>query len=162
MTTLASTLEAFFTQRLASQRNASPHTIASYRDTFRLLLVYVAATTGIQPAKLDFADLDAKVIAAFLDHLEAERNLTISTRNARLAAIHSLFRYASVRHPEHAQLIAQVLDIPTKRTKRATVTYLTRTEIDALLAAPDTTTRIGDATMPFSLSPCRPAYESAN
>jgi Phage integrase, N-terminal SAM-like domain len=82
----APTLEAFFTQRLVAQRNASPHTIASYRDCFRLLLGHVQITTGIAPTKLDFADLDAKVVAGFLDHLEAERNVTISTRNARLAA----------------------------------------------------------------------------
>ncbi len=143
MSALAPTLEAFFTQRLAAQRNASPHTIASYRDCFRLLLGYVQATTGIEPAKLDFADLDAKMVAGFLDYLEAERNVTISTRNARLAAIHSLFRFAAVRHPEHAQLIARVLDIPTKRTRRDTVTFLTRLEIDALLAAPDLSVRIG-------------------
>lgn len=143
MSALAPTLEAFFTQRLAAQRNASPHTIASYRDCFRLLLHYVRATTGIEPAKLDFADIDSKVVAGFLDHLEAERNVTISTRNARLAAIHSLFRFAAVRHPEHAQLIARVLDIPTKRTRKDTVTFLTRPEIDALLAAPDLATRIG-------------------
>ena len=143
MSALAPTLEAFFTQRLAAQRNASPHTIASYRDCFRLLLGYVQATTGIEPAKLDFADIDAKVVAGFLDHLETERNVTISTRNARLAAIHSLFRFAAVRHPEHAQLIARVLDIPTKRTRKDTVTFLTRPEIDALLAAPDLSARIG-------------------
>ncbi len=143
MSALAPTLEAFFTQRLVAQRNASPHTIASYRDCFRLVLSYVHTTTGIAPAKLDFADLDAKVIAGFLDHLETERNVTISTRNARLAAIHSLFRFAAVRHPEHAQLIARVLDIPTKRNRRATVTYLTRPEIDALLGAPDLSVRIG-------------------
>jgi integrase/recombinase XerD len=143
MSALAPTLEAFFTQRLAAQRNASPHTVASYRDTFRLLLAYVADTSGTPPCRLDLADLNAIVIGAFLDHLETDRKVTVSTRNARLAAIHSLFRFASLRHPEHAALIARVLDIPTKRTKRATVTYLTRPEIDALLAAPDPTTRVG-------------------
>ena len=143
MSALAPTLEAFFTQRLAAQRNASPHTVASYRDAFRLLLRYLAETTGTAPSKLDFADVDADAIGAFLDRLEADRGAAISTRNARLAAVHSLFRFAALRHPEHAALIARVLDIPTKRTSRATVTYLTRPEIDALLAAPDPTTRIG-------------------
>ena len=143
MSALAPTLEAFFTQRLVAQRNSSPHTIASYRDTFRLLLRYLAETTGTEPSKLDFADIDAGTIGAFLDHLEADRGAAISTRNVRLTAIHSLFRFAALRHPEHAALIARVLAIPTKRTNRATITYLTRPEIDALLAAPDQTTRTG-------------------
>jgi site-specific recombinase XerD len=143
MSSLAPTLEAFFTQRLAGQLNASPNTIASYRDAFKLLLGYVAATTGTPPYKLDFEDINAQVISGFLDDLETNRGASISTRNARLAAIHSLFRFASIRHPEHAQLISRVLDIPTKQTRHALITYLDRAEIDALLGAPDRATRIG-------------------
>lgn len=143
MTALAPTLEAFFTERLLSQRRASPNTIAAYRDAFRLLLVFVHKATGIQPAKLQLETLDASLIGAFLDHLEHERGVAISTRNVRLAAVHSLFRFAAMRHPEHSALIQRVLAIPAKRTDRELVSYLTRPEIDALLAAPDLRTRIG-------------------
>ncbi len=143
MTVLAPTLEAFFTDRLMAQRRSSPHTIAAYRDTFRLLLAYALETTGTPPAKLELSDLDAPLIGAFLDHLETDRGVAVTTRNLRLAAVHSLFRYAAVRHPEHAALIQRVLAIPAKRTDRGPISYLTRPEIDALLAAPDRTTRLG-------------------
>jgi site-specific recombinase XerD len=143
MTALAPTLEAFFTERLASQRRASPNTIAAYRDAFRLLLRFVQDATGTQPAKLQLENLDAPLIGAFLDHLEVERGVAVSTRNARLAAVHSLFRFAALRHPEHAALIQRVLAIPAKRSDRGVVCYLTRDEIDALLAAPDLSKRIG-------------------
>lgn len=139
MSSLAPTLEAFFTDRLARQRAASPHTIAAYRDTFRLLVGFAHQRTGKDPCRLDLADLDAPLIGAFLEHLEAERHNSVRTRNARLAAIHSLFRYAALRHPEHAALIQRVLAIPNKRHDRAIVTFLTQPEIDALLAAPDRT-----------------------
>ncbi len=89
MTALAPTLEAFFTQRLIAQRRSSPHTIAAYRDTFRLLLRFVQEATTTPPAKLDLHDLDAPLVGAFLDHLEADRGVAVSTRNARLAAVHS-------------------------------------------------------------------------
>ncbi len=115
MTTLAPTLQAFFTDRLVRQRQASPHTIAAYRDTIRLLLAFAAQQTGTQPSRLDIDDLDAPLIGAFLDHLETERGNSARTRNARLAAIHSLFRYAALRHPEHAAVIQRVLAIPPKR-----------------------------------------------
>jgi site-specific recombinase XerD len=95
------------------------------------------------PAKLGLEDLDGALIAAFLDHLEHERGVAVSTRNARLAAIHSFFRYAALQHPEHAELIQRVLAIPPKRTGRAQVSYLTKPEIDALLAAPDRRSRLG-------------------
>ena len=108
MSALAPTLEAFFTDRLVNQRDASPHTIAAYRDTFRLLLAFAQQRTGKQPSPLDLDDLDAPLISAFLDHLEHEARNSPRTRNARLAAIHSLFRYAALRHPEHAALIARV------------------------------------------------------
>lgn len=140
MSALAPTLQSFFTERLARQRQASPRTVASYRDTLRLLLSFVERETGKAPSALDIEDLDARVISAFLDHLEAERHNTPRTRNARLGAIRSLFRYAALRHPEHAELIAQVLAIPQKRFAKATVSFLTPAEPQALLAAPDLTT----------------------
>jgi site-specific recombinase XerD len=143
VTALAPTLEAFFTQRLAGQLQASPHTIAAYRDTFRLLLHHAQARTGKKPSQLDLADLDAPAISAFLDHLEHDRGNAIRTRNTRLAAIHSLFAYAALSHPEHAALISRVLAIPPKRFDRALVTYLTSAEVRALLAAPDQATRHG-------------------
>ena len=143
MTSLAPTLQAFFTDRLIAQRRASPHTIAGYRDTFRLLLGFAAARTGKRPCRLDIADLDATLVAAFLDHLEHERHNAVRTRNHRLAAIHSLFAYAALRHPEHAGSIQRVLAIPAKRFERNLVTFLTEDEVDALLAACDRTTWTG-------------------
>jgi site-specific recombinase XerD len=143
MTALAPTLQAFFTSRLIRQRQASPNTIAAYRDTWRLLLGYCSARTGKQPSDLQITDLDAPLIAAFLDHLEQDRGNSPRTRNARLAAIHSLFGYAALQHPEHAELIARVLAIPPKRFDKALVTWLAEDELDALLAAPDKTTWAG-------------------
>jgi len=143
MSALAPTLQAFFTDRLARQRHASPHTVTAYRDTFRLLLGFTQTRTGKAPCQLDLGDLDASVISAFLDHLERERANSARTRNARLAAIHSLFRYAALRHPEHAALIARVLAIPAKRHERALVGFLDPPEVDALLAAPDRSCWLG-------------------
>ncbi|MEI8334892.1 MAG: tyrosine-type recombinase/integrase [Chloroflexota bacterium] len=143
MSALAPTLQAFFTDRLIRQRQASPQTIAAYRDTLRLLLTFAARSTGREPSKLDIADLDAPLIGAFLDHLEAERGNSVRTRNARLAAIRSLFRYAALRHPEHAESIGRVLAIPPKRFARSLVTFLTEQEVDALLAVADRTTWTG-------------------
>ncbi len=143
MSALAPTVQAFFTQRLIRERNASPHTIAAYRDTIRLLLAFTAARCGREPSQLDIADLNADTVAAFLDHIQTERGNSARTRNARLAAIHSLYRYAALRHPEHAQDIQRVLSIPPKRTNRALVTFLDHDEVDALLAAPDTGTWTG-------------------
>jgi integrase/recombinase XerD len=143
MTTLAPALQSFFTDRLVRQRQASGHTIAAYRDTFRLLLTFAEHRTGSPPSRLRIEDLDASLIGAFLDHLEHDRGNSIRTRNARLAAIHSLFRYAALRHPEHSQSIQRVLAIPPKRFDRKIVTYLTDSEVVALLAAPDRTSWIG-------------------
>lgn len=143
MSLLAPTLEAFFTERLVTQKNASPHTVASYRDCLRLLLVYVHETSGVAPSKLDFSDLDAGVIGGFLEHLEHDRGLSVSSRNVRLAAIRSLFRFAALRHPEHAGLISRVLAIPAKRGERALVSFLVPAEVDALLAGPDRSRRVG-------------------
>jgi Phage integrase, N-terminal SAM-like domain/Phage integrase family len=143
VTAAAATVQAFFTERLARQRRASPHTIAAYRDTLRLLLAFAAERAATVPCRLGFADLTAPVITAFLDHCEQQRGNSIRTRNARLAAIHSLFGYAALRHPEHAADIERVLAIPPKRASQTIVTYLTDDEASALLAAPDRTTRTG-------------------
>ncbi|WP_421703756.1 tyrosine-type recombinase/integrase [Aliiroseovarius sp.] len=137
MTKLAPTLQAFFSERLIRQRQVSPHTIEAYRDTFRLLLVFVHRSKSIPPSKLDIDDLDASLISSFLDHLERDRKNGARTRNARLAAIRSLFRFAALCHPEHAATIERVLAIPSKRFDRRLVTYLHEEELTALLAAPD-------------------------
>ncbi len=143
MTAIAPTLQAFFTDRLMTQRQASPHTIAAYRDTVRLLLRYTQQCAGKNPADLDFTDLDAPLIGAFLTHLETDRNNSVTTRNTRLTAIHSLFRYAALHVPEHAALIARVLAIPAKRHDHPTVCFLTRDEISAVLSSPDTSSWTG-------------------
>ena len=143
MSALAPTLEAFFTERLIAQRRASSHTIAAYRDAVCLLLGFVEQQTGKAPAALDFEDLDAPRIGRFLDHLERERGNSVRTRNARLSAIHSLFKFAARRHPEHAGLIGRVLAIPPKRFERTIVTFLIDDEVEALLAAPDRTSFLG-------------------
>jgi integrase/recombinase XerD len=139
MTALAPSLQAFFTDRLIGQRDASPNTIGAYKTSFRLLLGFVAERTAKAPSALDIADLDAPLIAAFLGHLEADRHNSVATRNNRLAAVHSLFAYLALHHPEHAGSIQRVLAIPPKRTQRNLVTYLTAPEIDALLGACDQT-----------------------
>jgi integrase/recombinase XerD len=143
MSPLAPVLQGFFTDKLITQRQASPNTIAAYRDTCRLLLAFASKQTGKQPCQLDIADLDAELITAFLQHLEAGRANTVATRNARLAALRSFFRYALPRAPDQAALIQRVLAIPPKRCDRAVVTYLTQAETDALVAAPDRTTWTG-------------------
>ena len=135
MTRLAPIMQGFFTDHLITQRHASPHTVASYRDTFRLLLGYAHQRSGKLPAQLDIADLDAVLIGAFLTHLETERGNSAATRNARLTAVRALFRYASLRAPEHAALIARVLAIPAKRTGTTIVCFLTQHETGALIAA---------------------------
>lgn len=143
MTQLAPILQAFFTTRLASQYGASPHTIAAYRDSWRLLLRYAAQATGTAPAALDFSELDTDLITGFLTHLDTERGNSTTTRNARLAAVHSLFSYAAYHHPEHAATISRVLAIPAKRTHRTDITYLAPAEVTALLQAPDRSTVAG-------------------
>jgi integrase/recombinase XerD len=134
---LAPVLQSFFTDRLVIQRQASPATIAAYRDTFRLLLAWLAATTGTQPATVDLGQLDVTTISAFLTYLQDERGNSTSTRNARLTAIRSLFHHAALHAPEHAESIARVLAIPPKRCDRTLVSFLTAPEIEELLAAPD-------------------------
>lgn len=143
MSSLAPILQAFFTDRLIAQRRVSPNTISAYRDTFRLLLSFAQQQIGKAPATLEVSDLDTSFIASFLNHLEEDRGNHPRTRNLRLAAIHSLFRYAMLRHPDEAGVIQRVLAIPTKRYERTVVTFLTTEEVDALLAAPSRTTWTG-------------------
>jgi integrase/recombinase XerD len=142
MTALAPILQAYFTQRLA-QRQASAHTVASYRDTFSLLLRFAQQQLGTPPSRLDLADVDAALVGAFLDHLETGRGNSAATRNNRLAAVHSLFSYAALRCPDYAATIARVLAIPPKRTDTTIVCFLTQDEVEALLASPDRATRPG-------------------
>jgi integrase/recombinase XerD len=143
VTRVASLLEAFFTQRLQQQRNASPNTIAAYRDTFRLLLAFAQQRLRKAPSDLLLAQLDAALVVAFLQHLEKDRGNSARTRNARLAAIHSFFRFVALQEPAHAALCQRVLAIPTKKTERKLITSLVRAEQDALVAAPDRATWLG-------------------
>jgi integrase/recombinase XerD len=138
MTLLAPMLETFFLERLQRQRRASPHTIAAYRDAFRLLLGFAQARLDKPPSTLVLSDIDASLVTAFLDHLETDRGNSPRSRNARLAAIRSLFRFASGREPAYGGLIGRVLAIPQKRFDRDLVSFLTRDEIDALRGAVDT------------------------
>ena len=137
MSAIAPALQEYFTQRLIAQRQASPHTIAAYRDCFRLLFASLAQASGKQPAELGFEDLDASTISGFLTHLEKQRGVSAATRNARLVAPRSWFAFAAHRHPGHAALIAQVLAIPAKRRDRPLVSFLEPGEAAALLNAPD-------------------------
>ena len=143
MSMLAPSLQAFFVTRLGTERDVSPHTVDSYRHTFRLLLTYTKQRTGKAPSQLEVGDLDAALVSSFLDHLEHDRGCGIGTRNTRLAAVHSFFRFASYRHPEHAATIQQVLAIPQKKTERRPRAFLTTMEMEALLAAPNRSTRSG-------------------
>jgi site-specific recombinase XerD len=140
---LAPMLEGFFTQRLMRQRRASAHTIASYRDAFRLLLQFSNGRLHKAPSALTLEDIDAPLVVAFLDDLEAKRGITARTRNLRLTAIHSFFRYVAFEAPAHAAQTQRVLAIPAKRFTRTLVPFLSRPEVDALLAAPDQRTWSG-------------------
>ncbi len=143
MTALAPTVESFFTGYLIGQRGASACTIASYRDTLRLLFAHVYDRTGIEPSDLDVADLGTEMISDFLAALQETRHNSAQTRNLRLAAIHSLFRHAALRHPEHAWSIARVLAIEPRKGSQKVVAYLSVTEVEALLASPDRNTWTG-------------------
>ncbi len=140
---LPALVEGFFTGRLMRQLRASPHTVASYRDTFRLLFLFAERRLGRTPSALSLADLDAPFVVDFLEHLEVDRGNTARSRNARLAAIHSFYRYVAVHEPMHVGVIQRVLAIPHKRHVRRQIEFLTREEIDAVLAVPDTGTWIG-------------------
>jgi site-specific recombinase XerD len=141
--TFSELLQAYFTDRLLGQRHASPNTVASQRDTFRLLLKFAQRALRQSPTTLAIETLDAPFIGRFLDYLETERGNTPRSRNVRLAAIHSFFAYVALQEPGLGALAQRVLAIPTKRHKTKPVDFLTRTEIDALLAAPDQTTWSG-------------------
>jgi len=143
ITPLPVLLQSFFTDRLMAQRGASPHTLASYRDTFRLLLHFAQNQLKKSPSALALEDLDAPFIGAFLDHLEKTRHNSARSRNLRLAALRSFFRYVSFQEPGQSNHIQRVLAIPTKRHDRPLIDFLTRPEINALLAAPDTKTWAG-------------------
>ena len=142
-TSLAPLLERFFLQRLMQERRVSPHTICSYRDTFRLFLKFTQQRLHKPPSALVFEEIDAPLIVAFLDHLEKSRGLSVRSRNLRLAAIRSFFRYIAFELPTHAAQIQRVLAIPSKRFTRTLVRFLRREEVDALLAAPDRRTWFG-------------------
>ncbi|MPZ24174.1 MAG: tyrosine-type recombinase/integrase [Dehalococcoidia bacterium] len=142
-TNLAPLLQRFFTQRLMQERQVSPHTIGSYRDSFRLFLTFTQQRLHKSPTALVVEDLQAPLIVAFLNHLEQHRGLSVRSRNLRLTALHSFFRYLAFELPTHAAQIQRVLAIPSKRYTRTLVRFLNRAEVDALLAAPDRRTWFG-------------------
>ena len=136
-------LQTFFSQRMLEQQRSSGHTVAGYRDAFRLLLRFAAEQLGKTPSNILLEDLDASFISLFLDHLERDRGNSARTRNARLAAIHSFFRYVALEEPAHALLCQRVLAMPNKRYERRLIEFLQREEIDAVVAAPNPSTWIG-------------------
>jgi site-specific recombinase XerD len=142
-TSLAPLLERFFTQRLMQQRQASPHTISSYRDTFRQFLKFANRRLHKSPSSMYLEEIDAPLVVAFLDHLEKDQGVSIRSRNLRLTAVHSFFRYAALEAPAHSAQIQRVLAIPSKRFTHTLINFLTRPEVEALLAAPDQRTWSG-------------------
>ena len=143
LTSFAALLECFFTQRLMQQRQVSPHTISSYRDTFRQFLKFIQRQLHRPPSSLTFEEIDAPLIVAFLDDLEKHQGISVRSRNLRLTAIHSFIRYAAFEAPANSAQIQRVLAIPSKRFTRTLVPFLTRPEVDALLLAPDQRTWSG-------------------
>src|SRR6266705_4237190 len=141
--TFPSLLQSFFTDRLLRQLQASPHTIAGYRDSFRLLLQFAKERLGKNPSNLMIEDLDAPYLGLFLEHLERVRKNSARTRNARLAAIHSFFQYVAFEEPAYALHCQRILAIPNKRHERRPIEFLNREEIDALLAVPNPSTWLG-------------------
>jgi integrase/recombinase XerD len=148
---LGTLVEAFFCKRLISQRRASPHTIASYRDTFRLLLAFAQKRLSRPPSQLELKDISPSLVSDFLDHLEASRGNKARTRNLRLTAVRSFFQFAALEAPDHGGVIQRVLAIPNKRCQRPLIGFLTRPEIEALLAAVDCRTWIGRRDYAFLL-----------
>jgi len=140
---LPALLQRFFTERLLRQLDASAHTVAGYRDAFRLLVRFAAGRVGRPPSALRVEDLDAALVATFLDHLEEDRGNSARTRNTRLAAIHAFFKFVALSEPELLQHCQRILAIPTKRHERRPVDFLTEQEAAALIAAPDVETWIG-------------------
>ena len=150
-TDLGTLIETFFCKRLISQRRASSHTIASYRDTFRLLLAFAQKRLNRPPSQLELKDISPSLVSDFLDHLEATRGNRVRTRNLRLTAVRSFFRFAALEAPDHGGVIQRVLAIPNKRCQRPLIGFLTRPEIEALLAAVDCRTWIGRRDYAFLL-----------
>jgi site-specific recombinase XerD len=148
----AALLQRFFTQRLMRERQASPHTISSYRDTFRQFLKFVQLRLHKPPSQLNFEEIDAPLIVAFLDDLEKRQRISTRSRNLRLSAIHSFFRYTPFEQPDYSAQIQRVLAIPSKRFTRTLVPFLERAEVDALLAAPDSRTWPGRRDHAFMLT----------
>jgi site-specific recombinase XerD len=142
-TSFPSLLQSFFTDRLLRQRQASPHTVAGYRDCFRLLLQFAKERLGKSPSQLQIEDLDAPFVGLFLDHLESNRKNSARTRNIRLGAIHSFFKYVALEEPAHALHCHRVLAVPNKRYERRPIEFLNREEIDALLAVPNRSLWVG-------------------
>jgi len=142
-TDLAAPLQSFFTERLLRQQQASPHTIAGYRDCFRLLLHFAKDRLGKMPSQLLIEDLDAPFVGLFLEHLQGVRKNSARTRNARLGAIHSFFRYVALEEPALALHCQRILAVPNKRHERRPIEFLHREEIDALLAVPNLSTWMG-------------------
>lgn len=140
---LPSLLQSFFTEKLMAQRRASEHTVASYRDSFRLLLAFATKRLGKQPSTLAIEDVDATLISKFLDHLERDRGNSVRSRNVRLAAVHSFFRYVAMNEPAYLLHCQRILAIPNKKYERKTVGFLDEDDIEALLKAPDLTTWLG-------------------
>ena len=153
-------LQAFFTDRLLQQRRASAHTVAAYRNTFRLLLRFAAARLGRVPSRLALADLDAAFLGEFLDHLERERGNSARSRNARLAALHAFFRYVALTEPAHALHCQRVLAIPSKRFERGIVEFLVEEEIAASSTPPTPPPGSDGATARSFSSPSRRVYVS--
>jgi site-specific recombinase XerD len=142
-TNFAALLTRYFTQRLIQQRSASPHTIRSYRDTFHLLLLFAKTSLGREPSQLTIEQIDAPLISSFLDDLQNRRGIGARSRNLRLTAIRSFFRFAAFEAPAQSESIQRVLAIPCKHCVHQQIHYLTRPEVDALLAVPDQTTWSG-------------------
>ena len=141
--TFAELLETFFLNRLMNEMQASQHTIGSYRDTFKMLMIFASEKLKKQPSKFEIKDLDAVLISDFLNHLEKKRGITSRSRNQRLSAIRSFYKYIAYKVPEHSLLINRVLSIPNKRYTKAIITYLSKSEIDALIKAPNINSWIG-------------------
>lgn len=150
-TSLAPLLESFFTERLMQQLQASPHTIRSYRDTFRQLLKFAQKRQHKPPSRLTFEEIDAPMIVAFLNDLEKRQGISVRSRNLRLTAVHSFFRYAAFEAPANSAQIQRVMAIPSKRYVRTLVPFLTRDEVDAMLLAPDRRTWSGRRDYAFML-----------
>jgi len=142
-TRLPALVQRFFTQRLLDQQGVSPHTVASYRDTFRSLLAFAAKTTRCSPSRLQLEVLDTRLIERFLHHLEEERGNSVRTRNARLTAIHAFFQFVAINEPALGLQCQRVLAIPTKRYDHGPVEFLSEDEARALISAPNATTWIG-------------------